>query len=245
MTLPKFAVVVLTCQKPKYVERKLAQIPTYEFLVSQGADVYILEGDTELTDVDVQDTITSGVKLLRVPVSESYEYIPKRLWASYQYLRTKGYHGILKIDDDIKIINKDAWKHLLPIMLGTTYTAINGVGGGEIPQKLGAIVVNTYHWTKCENPIMNYTYATYPAVNFAGGPCYWIGSQLLNVLRQADYEKCVFEDVSTGIAAMRNNIPLTTMVDLFKGTFEADNAPWPYNQFVMKCDQLYMHMISS
>ena len=242
---PKFAVVILTCQKPWYIQRKLAQIPTYEFLVSQGADVYILEGDTELTDTHVQDTLTPGVNLLRVPVSEAYEYIPKRLWVAYQYLRTKGYKGILKMDDDIKITNKEAWSQLLPTMIATDYTAINGIGGGEIPQKMGTIVVNTYHWSKCETPIMNHTYGMYPAIDFAGGPCYWLGSNLLNLLRQADYEKCVFEDVSTGIAALRNNIRLTSMVDAFRGTYEADNSPWPYKQFVMKCDQLYMHMITS
>lgn len=245
MAASNIAVVVLTCQKEQYIARKLAQIPTYEFLTSQGADVYILEGDIELKDIHVQDTVTDGVKLLRVPVAESYEYIPKRLWAAYEYLRTKGYRGILKIDDDIQITNTVAWMQLLPVLAGNDYTAIAGVGGGEIPQKMGTIVVNTYHWTKCETQIMNYTYGMYPAVDFAGGPCYWLGANLLATLRKQDYEKCIFEDVSTGIAAVRNKIQLTSMVDAFRGSFSSDISPWPYKQFVMKCDQLYMHLVMS
>jgi hypothetical protein len=243
--MSKVAAVVLTCSKPQYKERVEAQTETYTKLTEAKVDVFLLYHDpsTEFCYVKDRDNIS---KYLYLPVPEDYEYLPLRMWSALDFLRKQGYTHFLKMDDDIQIlphIDMLQLYHAIHILSQGDYIAIKGVGGREIHEKEGTIVVNSYHWTKCKNPFLNRTYCIYPAVEYAGGPCYWISANAIQKMKQSDFEKCFFEDVCLGIACKKNGIQLGSAVDLFRQIIRGDDSPWPYTQYILKNYSMWQDMI--
>ena len=235
----KFAALILTCQKLQYVQRRTQQLETIKNLKELGADIFYLYGDTTSESSYIKD------ESLYVPVAEDYEYIPLRIFKGFEYLRSQEYQGILKMDDDIQITNKEAFARALVGILHNPYAAVKSVGGREILNKQDIIVVNTYPWKKCKESILNSTYAMYPSVEYASGPIYWIGIDLLKRLQESDYSKCIFEDVCSGIAAKKYGISLSHTHILFNQAIKGDDSPWPYRQYTMRNEDLYRHFIYS
>lgn len=245
--MSKIAVVVLTCSKPQYTERREVQAETYQKLTAARADVFLLFHDPTLSEPTIKDRDENS-KYLYVPVPEDYEYLPLRLWSAYEYLAKQGYTHILKMDDDIQILpNFDSFQlyHVLNVLKQGDYIALKGVGGGEIHEKEGTIVLNSYHWNKCTNPILNHTYAIYAAMDYAGGPCYWISANAIQKMKKSDFEKCLFEDVCLGMACKKYGIRLGSAVDMFKNIIKGDDSPWGYTQYVTKNYQMYQDLLNA
>ena len=242
----KVAALVLSCSKPEYQSRREQQRSTYIRLQAIGVDVLVLLHDPAIKESEIRFNDMFS-KSLFVPILEDYEYIPQRLWAAYEFLANQGYTHILKLDDDIQILDTVDMNFLVAAihaMKEFDYVALKGVGGGEVPDKPGSIIINTYHWNKCKNPMMNHTYAVYPAVDYAGGPCYWISARAIKRFSKSDFEKCVFEDVCLGIACKKHGVPLVSGVDTFRNIIRGDDSPWPYTQYVTKNFTLYEDLLN-
>jgi hypothetical protein len=238
----KFAALVLSCSKPVYEERRKSQVETYEKLQQAGLDVFILLGDPTMS---ISYTKGHPYTHLYVPVAEDYELLPRRLWVAYQYLIQMGYTHICKLDDDIQFLPpSETLAHHFQLLKNIDYAALRGIGGREIAEKEGTIIVNTYHWKKCTNPILNKTYSVFPSIDYASGPCYWISANALAKCTDADFEKCIFEDVCLGIACKKYKVPLTDALPLFVSCMVSDTSPWPYTQYHLKNLTMYFDILN-
>ncbi len=233
----KIIALVLTCSKPEYVARREENKETYEFLEKNGILVLFC-----LADLTSPFPYVKG-NTLYVPVSEDYENIPLRMWMAYNFLSNFNEGCILKMDDDIKIVNKDLFIAGLSEIIKYNYSSIMGVGGREIGEKDGIIVANTYHWKKCKNENLNKTYAIFPSVEYASGPCYCISMDTARRLKKSDFEKCIFEDACLGIACKKYRIPLFEGDQLMARSIKGDMTPWPYTQYLLKNYSMYNDLI--
>lgn len=227
-----YAVCILTCRKPKYTERIFIQQGTVRFLRSLGVDVYYLYGDASLKK-PVFSPLDTHIELT-VPVSEDYEWIPQRIYTAFEALRGKGYTGIIKMDDDIEIRDPMKWIEYTRVLCGHPYAAMKGVGGREIQEKEGTIILNTYHQNSCTHSLLKQQFSVFPSIEYASGPMYWVRKDFMERLLATDYTKCIFEDVCTGIAAKKHGIPLAQLDSKFNTIVKGDDTAYEYIQYMVK-----------
>jgi hypothetical protein len=227
-----YAVCILTCRKPKYAERIFFQQGTVRFLRSLGVQVYYLYGDASLNKhtLNYLDTHVE----LTVPVSEDYEWIPHRIYAAFDVLRSLGHTGVIKMDDDIEIKNPNKWIEYTKLLCNYPYAAMKGVGGREIKEKEGTIILNTYHQSASTHPLLRQQFSVFPSIEYASGPMYWVRQDFMERLMDTDYRKCVFEDVCTGIAAKKHGIPLAHLDNVFNTIVKGDDGDYEYDQYMVK-----------
>ncbi len=238
--MDKLACLVLTCSDPKYSVRRMNQETTHKKLQEIGFDVFILLHKPNIESIQVEGNI------LYSPIPEDYEYIPLRLWSAYEYLSTKHYTHILKLDDDIQILaENDFLKGVFFYCLQYEYIAFKGIKDDYKERGEGAMVMNGYHWNKCKNYLLNHTYSCYPAISYAGGPFYMISTRVLRQCKQSDFEKSLYEDVCLGIISKKYGINLFDATHLLQDTIISDNTKDTFKLYYFFNPVAYSDIINS
>jgi hypothetical protein len=116
---------------------------------------------------------------------------------AYRYFSTSGCAGILKIDDDIKIVNHDALSEAMVLNLDRTdYYGIS-VGHFRAPPS------NALHVKKYTINLFKTLQVVNSDIVYAGGPFYWVSAKAIACIAKEGLEY-VYEDVSVGHVVNRH-----------------------------------------
>lgn len=193
--------LVLSCDRPYYRQRREQNYKTYmEFKRLGFVVVFLFAG---LTDEAQLSENNDGTFILRVPTLDVYELLSHKMELAYKFFLPLGCTGILKIDDDIKIINLDILIHFLDSNLYRyDYIGIS-VGWfesneGDIPavKKYTLNIFKKFRHSKAK-------------VTYAGGPFYWVSFKAIEHIAKDGLE-FIFEDVSVGYV-IQNHVELTKL----------------------------------
>ena len=185
------ACLVLTCNRPYYVERRKANYATFKLIADAGFTITFLLADPTLSKPAKTKDLDTGYDILTVPCPESYDYLSLKMQLAFSALR--GVAGVLKIDDDIRIPDPSCLQELRTIITDTDYFGI-----APIYIKEGAKVKLRYGDSKKFSPLFNHleTMSMKDFVYF-GGPFYWISDKVLTKFED-DTLEYPWEDLAVG-----------------------------------------------
>jgi hypothetical protein len=180
----KIAILVLTCNKPKYTENRHVQWE--ECLKHANVPVFYVFGNSENPSIPV------GKEVYRIitNVSDSYESIPQKLFYAYNMLRNF-FDAIIKIDDNIHITD-----------IGSTIESVTSeLKSRPYLQLIGSnnftssCLTNSHHG---RSDTLDSMMAILPKCHYAGGSSYALRFDALNILEYRDFSTTIFEDTNVG-----------------------------------------------
>jgi hypothetical protein len=182
--------LVLSCDRPYYKERREQNYKTYiEFQRLGFVVVFLFAG---LTDEAQLSENSDGTFILRVPTLDVYELLSHKMELAYKFFSPLGCSGILKIDDDIKIVD-------IPLLEMTCSYYL------DISDYFGISIGNSGNTPK-NHPlyIKKYSLNLFKSLRqidinllYAGGPFYWVSSKTIEYIAKDGLE-FVYEDLSVG-----------------------------------------------
>jgi hypothetical protein len=182
--------LVLSCDRPYYKQRRESNYETYRWFQQNGFSVVFLFAGVEGDEPKLSEN-SDGTYILRVPSLEVYELLSHKMELAYKFFSKSGCDGILKIDDDIKIINADKLKDFI-------YTELNkydylGISiGNFISDGNALLAVKKYNLN-----LFKTLRSTKANIVYAGGPFYWVSFKTIQYIAQDGLEY-ICEDVSVG-----------------------------------------------
>ena len=135
---------------------------------------------------------SDGTYTLRVPTLECYELLSHKMELAYKYFSKSGCLGVLKIDDDIKILDKEQLKLRLNLD-GVDYYGISLGSFRSPPSK-------SLHINKYTLNLFKTLEVTNSNITYAGGPFYWVSAKTIDYIVN-DGLQYIYEDVSVGYVA--------------------------------------------
>ena len=183
--------LVLSCDRPYYKKRRESNYETYTWFQKNGFAVVFLFADPTQGESQVSEN-SDGTYILRVPSLEVYELLSHKMELAYKYFATSGCMGVLKIDDDIKIIDEKALTEYLEMYIPTCdYSGISIAYTANIRENQ-ALAIRKYNINlfKTLRQIKS-------DITYAGGPFYWISSKTIEHIARDGLE-FIYEDVSVG-----------------------------------------------
>jgi len=193
--------LVLSCDRPYYKQRRESNYKTYRWFQQNGFSVVFLFAGVEGDEPKLSEN-SDGTYILRVPSLEVYELLSHKMELAYKFFSKSGCDGILKIDDDIKIINADKLKDFI-------YTELNkydylGISiGNFISDGNALLAVKKYNLN-----LFKTLRSAKANIVYAGGPFYWVSFKTIQYIAQDGLEY-ICEDVSVG-NVVRNHSELRT-----------------------------------
>lgn len=182
--------LVLSCDRPYYRKRRESNYDTYRWFQQNGFSVVFLFAGVEGDEPKLSEN-TDGTYTLRVPSLEVYELLSHKMELAYKFFNKSGCRGILKIDDDIKIINQDILQHFVKTELyKCDYLGISI--GHYISDGNTALAIKKYSlnlFKTLRNAKAN--------IKYAGGPFYWVSFKTIQHIAKDGLEY-IYEDVSVG-----------------------------------------------
>jgi hypothetical protein len=189
--------LVLSCDRPYYNDRRERNRETYKWFQDNGFVVVFLFASM-INDPELSENC-DGTFILRVPCLDVYELLSHKMELAYKYFNQTGCTGILKIDDDIQILNHQ----ILSISLKNNICNhdYSGISVGRISHdmmhgnslEIKKITLNLFKNLRLE--IKNVVYM--------GGPFYWVSSNTIECIANDGLE-FIYEDVSVGNVAMNH-----------------------------------------
>ena len=181
---------MVSCDRPYYRQRRELNYKTYmEFQRIGFVVVFLFAG---LTDDAKLSENSDGTFILRVPTLDMYELLSHKMELAYKYFSEVGCSGILKIDDDIKIINAAHLEKACSYYLDKCdYFGISIGSSGNIP-KNSPLFIKKHSLNLFKNLRLIDTNIIY-----AGGPFYWVSSKTIEHIVKDGLE-FVYEDLSVG-----------------------------------------------
>ena len=206
--------LVLSCDRPYYRQRREQNYKTYmEFQRLGFVVVFLFAG---LTDEAQLSENSDGTFILRVPTLDVYELLSHKMELAYKFFSTVGSSGILKIDDDIKIIDTKLLKMTCSYYLDISdYFGISIGSSGNIPKNT-PLSIKKYSLNLFKNLRHIDT-----NIMYAGGPFYWVSSKTIEHIVKDGLE-FVYEDLSVGNVV--NNHPELNV--LFNDTLNNKIVEW-------------------
>ena len=183
--------LVLSCDRPYYKQRRESNYETYRWFQQNGFSVVFLFAGVEGDESKLSEN-HDGTYTLRVPSLEVYELLSHKMELAYKFFSSSGCTGILKIDDDIKIVDPIKLSHILEThtlrydYLGITAGFLSSKGG--TPLVLKKYSLNLFKSLRVRE-ITEFAYA--------GGPFYWVSSKAIQYLANDGLE-FFYEDASVG-----------------------------------------------
>ena len=183
--------LVLTCNRPYYVERRRKNFETFRRIADAGFVITFLLADPTILATTISTDPTNGFHTLTVKCLESYDYLSLKMQLAYTAL--KDAPGILKIDDDIRIADPTCLEELKEIIKTTDYFGIS-----DVKMKSGNVTLLRYGESKKFSPMFNHlqTVSKKDFVYF-GGPFYWISQKVLQKV-PTDTLEYPWEDLAMG-----------------------------------------------
>ena len=192
--------LVLSCDRPYYRKRRESNYDTYRWFQQNGFSVVFLFAGVEGDEPKLSEN-TDGTYTLRVPSLEVYELLSHKMELAYKFFNNSGCRGILKIDDDIKLLNKQGLSHLLNVHTSLyDYFGLSistGCSNGLEKICIKKFSINLFK--KLRIITSNFQYA--------GGPFYWVSSNVIKHLANDGLEY-IYEDASVGYV-VNNHVELT------------------------------------
>jgi hypothetical protein len=182
--------LVLSCDRPYYKQRRESNYETYRWFQQNGFSVVFLFAGVEGDEPKLSEN-SDGTYILRVPSLEVYELLSHKMELAYKFFSKSGCEGILKIDDDIKIVNADKLKDFI-------YTNLNqydylGISiGNFISDGNALLAVKKYNLN-----LFKSLRSAKANIVYAGGPFYWVSLKTIQYIAQDGLEY-ICEDVSVG-----------------------------------------------
>ena len=182
--------LVLSCDRPYYRKRREQNYKTYmEFQQLGFVVVFLFAG---LTDEAQLSENNDGTFILKVPTLDVYELLSHKMELAYKFFSTVGCSGILKIDDNIKIIDTTllemAYSHYLD---NCDYFGISIGSSGDTPKNY-PLSIKKYSLNLFKSLRQIDT-----NIPYAGGPFYWVSSKTIEHIAKDGLE-FVYEDLSVG-----------------------------------------------
>lgn len=192
--------LVLSCDRPYYKQRRESNYETYRWFQQNGFSVVFLFAGVEGDEPKLSEN-SDGTYTLRVPSLEVYELLSHKMELAYKFFSKSGCKGILKIDDDIKIVNTRVLSHLLEIHIPKyDYLGVSiSTGCSNGLEKLNIKKYSINLFKKLILITENFEYA--------GGPFYWISYKTLGHIANDGLEY-MYEDASVGYV-VKNHVELT------------------------------------
>jgi len=191
--------LVLSCDRPYYNERRERNYETYKWFQDNGFVVVFLFANLNGDDPQLSEN-GDGTFILRVPSLDVYELLSHKMELAYRYFSKTGCSGILKIDDDIKILNgrklsisleNNICKHDYSGISASRLNFQNKDGGSLTIKKY---TLNLFKNLRLEDKDIVYV----------GGPFYWVSSNTIECIANDGLE-FIYEDASVGYVAMNNS----------------------------------------
>ena len=205
-------IVYLLVSCERYLHKAL---PLYQRLAPGLNPAFIVLGDA------AADEAAFDGKFLKVPAPDNYESLtPKVLEAFTAVRRRFGLTGIVKIDDDTRVVSPPDYARIDKLISSTQYAGYATVGDPTFDR--------CWHLGKCEN-LRDETYRKKFRGNWAGGPLYYLGPKAADhVVRDylfypAEFDSEIYEDKVIGDTLKAHGIAPSTE-DLL-GIFGI-HSPW-------------------
>jgi FkbM family methyltransferase len=102
----KYICLVLTCNKPAYVQRRTKNNHIYDKIHTAGFEIIFLYADSNAKELHIKCE-ENGYYTMTVPTKESYMNLSMKMWMAYSFFANEKIKGILKVDDDIYYIENE------------------------------------------------------------------------------------------------------------------------------------------
>lgn len=184
--------LVLSCDRPYYKSRRESNYHTYRWFQQNGFSVVFLFAGLE--GIGNEPTLSEnhdGTYTLRVPTLEVYELLSHKMELAYKFFSKSGCLGILKIDDDIEIVNTDSLFQILD-----NYTVEYDYFGISISSGCSEVYTRLNIKKYSINLFKKLILVT-EDFEYAGGPFYWISFKTLGHIANDGLEY-IYEDASVG-----------------------------------------------
>ena len=182
--------LVLSCDRPYYKQRRESNYETYRWFQQNGFSVVFLFAGVEGDGPKLSEN-SDGTYILRVPSLEVYELLSHKMELAYKFFSKSGCEGILKIDDDIKIVNTGILNHFIHTELNK-YDYLGISIGNFVSDGNALLAVKKYNLN-----LFKTLRSTKANIVYAGGPFYWVSFKTIQYIAQDGLEY-ICEDVSVG-----------------------------------------------
>ncbi len=192
--------LVLSCDRPYYKARRESNYETYRWFQQNEFSVVFLFAGVEGDQPKLSEN-SDGTYILRVPSLEVYELLSYKMELAYKFFSNSGCKGILKIDDDIKILNTRILYDILKVN-----TSMYDYFGITVSRGCSKGNENLYIKKYTLNLFKKFSLIT-DNFEYAGGPFYWISYKTLGHIANDGLEY-MYEDASVGYV-VKNHVELT------------------------------------
>jgi hypothetical protein len=187
----KLVILVLTCKRPYYEQRLQKNSETFETLANLGVIVYCY-ANPALKELTLQKNNTSYG--LEVPCLENYNNLSNKISLAYQYFSKTNCKGVLKIDDDAKIISPSIFqKELMDLVSKYDYF---GVSERTILKRDGFLKYNTGA-NFIDHVYENIYHKIDYNIHYFEGPFYFVSKKALLAINKVGIS-ILYEDVAVG-----------------------------------------------
>lgn len=187
----------MTCNLPFYKERREAHKNTFDFFKENGFILVYLFGNAPNYEIKLEEIGQNEYNLF-VPVIECYEMLSPKMEYAFNFLYKNGCSGIIKLDDDVQLLDKDTAEYLI-LYLFSTYDYA-GLGSGNFGGRIEKVHISKYTFNFFKNL---YVKCDLPYCKYFGGPFYWLSRKALEQVCKTGLVY-FYEDVSVGYAVSSN-----------------------------------------
>ena len=179
--------LILHCEK--YASRRTKYVDNYKpILESLGFRCYFVLGAKDLSQTEV----LLENEFLFTPVEEGYTRCNLKLYHAYMYVRNASPSLVLKIDDDITILDEPTFRNELQIAESYDYSVVH----------LTTCRNGTYYIPKRDDPSFRKGYPTKQSTYGTGG-IHVLGRKALKDITYHDMTETIFEDLNMGLMAKK------------------------------------------
>jgi len=195
----KYVCVVLSCKRPYYENRRKANTETFNILKSCGFIIVYAYSDNSLSSIDIETLEEGKEYAMTVPGPEIYEFISYKMNLIYNYFSKTSCKGILKIDDNTKILFSDIIEHdFMDLITQYDYVGLEQVviSKDSTPYyKLNSrtkmpLFTNIYHKIDID-------------IKYFAGPFYYVSKKAVKTIAEEGL-KMTYEDMAVGHVISKN-----------------------------------------
>lgn len=215
--------LVLSCKREYYKKRLLDNKETLNMLHELEFLVVLLYADPSINEPKLE--IYNDIISLTVPCPDIYELLSVKMEMAFKYFQEKEVNGILKIDDNTTILNKESFSKIIPYLNSYDYFGIQSPTFSPSIKSENNYYLNHFDKEK-------YTYNCFKNIflrlqhlnmKFMAGPFYWVSLKAIDAIVQNGLEY-LYEDVSVGYAISKKPLKSYCEPSFFKTVISWDNS---------------------
>jgi hypothetical protein len=185
--------LILHCEK--YAHRREKYVSVFRpLLESLGFQCVLVMGNSATNPANgpnyTETTLVNDI--LHVPVQEGYTRCHLKMYHAYAWAKTQSPTLLLKIDDDISILNEEVFRQEYIQAVSYDYTAIRLISCGN----------GMSHIYKKDDPEYQKPYKIRASTYGVGG-MHFLSGTALSQITQDDMTQTIFEDLNMGLLAKK------------------------------------------